>query len=166
MFLSDNIRSVLDGKGWGVLSIAPEAFVNDAVREMARRDVGALAVIGSAGLIGILSERDCARGIILPGRPPEDTRVGEVMSHPVRTVTPDDTVEDCLRTTTIFRLHHLVVVSNGRAAGLVSTGDLVDWILSDAADVARQVHSPPKMGRSSTKQVLEPRSPLTNIQLI
>src|SRR3984885_7161115 len=119
MPLSDTINSVLTRKGWGIYSTAPQTSVYDAVQQMADKDIGALAVIGPERLLGIFSERDYARKIILLGRSSKETTVGEVMSHPATTVTPEDTVEDCLRMMTTYRLRHLAVVESGRAVGMV-----------------------------------------------
>ena len=141
MLLSDNIRCVLDHKGWGIYSATPETLVYDAVQQMADRDIGSLAVIGRTGLIGIFSERDYARKIILLGRSSKDTTVGEVMSYPARMVVPEDTVEECLRTMTVFRLKHLVVAQEGRAVGVVSIGDLVNWIMSAQEEMIGQLNS-------------------------
>ena len=140
MPLSETIHSVLARKGWGVYSVAPHVSVYDAVQQMADKDIGALAVVGPERLLGIFSERDYARKIILLGRSSKDTTVGEVMSHPATTVTPDDTVEDCLRMMTTYRLRHLVVVENGRAAGMVSIGDLMNWIISVQEDMIGHLH--------------------------
>jgi CBS domain-containing protein len=141
MLLSDNIRCVLNHKGWGIYSAAPETLVYDAVQQMADRDIGALAVMGRTGLIGIFSERDYTRKIILLGRSSKDTTVHEVMSYPARAVTPEDTIEDCLRTMTVFRLRHLVVVEEGHAVGMVSIGDLVNWIMSAQEEMIGQLNS-------------------------
>jgi CBS domain-containing protein len=141
MLLSDNIRCVLNHKGWGIYSVAPETLVYDAVQQMADRDIGALAVMGHTGLLGIFSERDYARKIILLGRSSKDTTVREVMSYPARSVMPEDTVEDCLRTMTVFRLRHLVVADEGRAVGIVSIGDLVNWIMSAQEEMIGQLNS-------------------------
>jgi CBS domain-containing protein len=141
MLLSDNIRCVLNHKGWGIYSVAPDTFVYDAVQQMADRDIGSLAVISRTGLIGIFSERDYARKIILLGRSSKDTTVREVMSYPARTVTPEESVEDCLRTMTVFRLRHLVVAEEGQAVGVVSIGDLVNWIMSAQEEMIGQLNS-------------------------
>jgi CBS domain-containing protein len=141
MLLSDNIRSVLDRKGWGVYSVLPSALVYDAVQQMADRDIGALAVIDANGLPGIFSERDYARKIILLGRSSKDTTVREVMSHPARIVGPEDSVEDCLRRMTVYRLRHVVVTVEGRAVGIISIGDLVNWIMSAQEDTISQLTS-------------------------
>ena len=141
MLLSDNIRCVLDHKGWGLYSVPPETFVYDAVQQMADRDIGSLAVLGRTGLLGIFSERDYARKIILLGRSSKHTTVREVMSYPARTVVPEDTVEDCLRTMTTYRLRHLVVTQEGRPVGMVSIGDLVNWIMSAQEEMIGQLNS-------------------------
>lgn len=135
MPLTDTIHSVLASKGWGLFSVAPETTVYSAVQQMADRDIGALAVMGPERLLGIFSERDYARKIILLGRSSKETTVGDVMSYPASTVTPQDTVEDCLRMMTTYRLRHLVVVEKGRPVGMVSIGDLMKWIMSAQEDM-------------------------------
>lgn len=140
MPLSENIHSVLARKGWGIFSIAPHVSVYDAVQMMADKDIGALAVIGPDRLLGIFSERDYARKIILLGRSSKETSVGEVMSYPATSVTPEDTVQDCLRMMTTYRLRHLVVVENGRPVGMVSIGDLMNWIMSAQEDMIGHLH--------------------------
>ena len=141
MPLSDNIHSVLARKGWGIFSISPQTSVYDAVQMMADKDIGALAVIGPERLMGIFSERDYARKIILLGRASKDTTVGEVMSYPATSVTPQDTVEDCLRMMTTYRMRHLIVEYEGRAVGIVSIGDLVNWIMSAQEEMIGQLNS-------------------------
>jgi CBS domain-containing protein len=141
MPLSDTIHSVLANKGWGVFSVAPEVTVYSAVQQMADRDIGALAVMGTEKLLGIFSERDYARKIILLGRSSKDTCVGEVMSYPANTVTAEDTVEDCLRMMTTYRLRHLVVVEQGTAVGMVSIGDLMKWVMTAQEDMIGHLHT-------------------------
>jgi CBS domain-containing protein len=141
MQLSDTIQSVLAHKGWGIFSVAPHVSVFDAVQTMADKDIGALAVIGPERLLGIFSERDYARKIILLGRSSRETTVGEVMSSPATSVTPSDTVEDCLRMMTTYRLRHLVVMENGRPVGMVSIGDLMHWIMSAQEDLIGHLHN-------------------------
>jgi CBS domain-containing protein len=145
MKLSDTIRSVLTCKGWGVFSIGPRTTVYDAVQTMSDKDIGAVVIAESEvepkRMLGIFSERDYARKIILLGRSSKDTLVGEVMSFPATTVTPDETVEFCLRMMTTYRLRHLVVVENSRLVGMVSIGDLVNWIISAQEEMIGQLHS-------------------------
>jgi len=141
MPLSDTIHSVLAQKGWGVYSAAPHVTVYDAVQTMADKDIGALAIIGPDRLLGIFSERDYARKIILLGRSSRETTVGEEMSYPATTVTPQDTVQDCLGMMTTYRLRHLVVVEDGRPVGMVSIGDLMHWIMCAQEDLIGHLHS-------------------------
>lgn len=141
MPLSDTIHSVLAHKGWGVYSAAPHVSVFDAVQMMADKDIGALAVVGPDRLLGIFSERDYARKIILLGRSSRETTVGEVMSYPASTVTPQDTVNDCLGMMTTYRIRHLVVVENGRPVGMVSIGDLMHRIMTAQEELIGHLHS-------------------------
>ena len=140
MPLSDTIHSVLARKGWGIFSVAPFVSVYDAVQMMADKDIGALAVVGPDRLLGMFSERDYARKIILLGRSSRETTVGEVMSCPATSVGPQDTVEDCLRMMTTYRFRHLVVVENDRPVGMVSIGDLMHWIMSAQEEIIGHLH--------------------------
>src|SRR5713101_2820447 len=108
---------------------------------MADRDVGSLAVIGEGGLLGILSERDYARKVILLGKSSKETRVDEVMSAPAPVITPGETVDDCLRMMTMYRLRHLLVVEGGSPVAMVSFGDLVDWIITAQGEMIEQLHN-------------------------
>jgi CBS domain-containing protein len=141
MHLNEKIRSILERKGRELFSVAPHSFVFDALREMAEKDVGALAVLGEEGLIGIFSERDYARKVILLGKSSKETRVADAMSCPATVIAPDDTVDDCLRMMTVCRLRHLIVVDGGRPVGMVSIGDLVNWIISAQDEMIGQLHS-------------------------
>jgi CBS domain-containing protein len=141
MQLDEKIHSVLERKGRGLFSVAPNISVFDALREMADKDVGALAVLGEEGLRGIFSERDYARKVILLGKSSKETCVADVMSCPATVVTPGDTVDDCLRMMTTYRLRHLIVVEGGRPVGIVSIGDLVNWVISAQVQMIDQLHS-------------------------
>jgi CBS domain-containing protein len=140
MPLSDTIHSVLARKGWGIYSAAPHITVYDAVQMMADKDIGALAIVGPERLLGIFSERDYARKIILLGRSSKETAVGDVMSYPATSVTPQDTVADCLRMMNTYRLRHLVVIENNMPVGMVSIGDLTNWIMSAQEDMIVHLH--------------------------
>ena len=141
MEFNDPVRSVVARKGWKVFSIPPETSVLAAVRQMADKDIGALAVIDGGLLVGLFSERDYARKVILQGRVSRETPVYEVMSTPAVWVAPEDTVDECLRTMTRNRVRHLPVVENGRVAGIVSIGDLVNWVITVQAETIGQLHS-------------------------
>jgi len=125
-----SISEILDGKGTQVWNVTPETIVYDAIKMMADRNVGALAVVEGDRLIGILSERDYTRKVILQGKSSKTTQVREIISGQVVSVTRDNTVEDCLRLMTKHRIRHLPVLQEGKLAGLVSIGDLVNAIIS------------------------------------
>jgi CBS domain-containing protein len=126
----DAIRSVLSRKGRELWSVAPTATVYEAIEKMSDKGVGALLVMSEGQLAGIISERDYARKVILKERSSKHTLVREIMTSSVITATPGDYVEDCLRTMTENRIRHLPVVDGGRVVGIVSIGDLVNWIIS------------------------------------
>ena len=130
MNLVDTIAMVLSQKDQGIWSVSPDASVYDAIEMMANKHVGALLVISDGRLLGIISERDYARKVILQGKSSKHTQVREIMSSPVIFVKPDHTVEDCMRFMTNNRVRHLPVVENEKVLGVVSIGDLVKWIVS------------------------------------
>ena len=130
MELTGQIGSLLGKKGSQIWSLPPTASVYDAVAMMAEKQVGALPVLDGNTLVGIVSERDYARKVILQGRSSKDTPVTEIMSSPVITVTPSHTVEDCMHLVTEKRIRHLPVVQAGRIVGIVSIGDLVNWTIT------------------------------------
>ena len=141
MQVTDTIRSLLEYKGHDVWSVGPGASVYDAIELMSERDIGALPVMEDGKLVGLLSERDYARKIILKGRSSRDTRVEEIMTTPVITTSPDDTVDACMRTMTTHRIRHLPVMSGERVLGVVSIGDLVNWIITAQAETIDLLHS-------------------------
>lgn len=141
MELHDPIRSVLKSKGGDVWSVPPRASVYEAIASMSERQVGALPVVENETLVGIISERDYARRVILKGRSSKDTQVAEIMTSPVLSVNPEATVEGCLRIMTINRVRHLPVIEGQKLVGIVSIGDLVKWIISAQADVINQLNS-------------------------
>ena len=130
MNLVDTIACVLKQKGKNVWSVSPEAWVYDAIEMMANKRVGALLVMTEGKLVGIVSERDYARKVILQGKLSKQTQVKEIMSSPVIFVRPEHTVEDCMRFMTNSSIRHLPVVESEKVLGVVSIGDLVKWIVS------------------------------------
>jgi len=118
--MADTVASVLRHKGSDVWSIGPDASVYDAIALMAGKSVGALLVIDRAMLVGILSERDYARKVILQGRSSKDTRVADIMTAPVISVTPAHTVHQCMEMVTSNRIRHLPVVDAGKVVGIVT----------------------------------------------
>ena len=139
MNLSDTIGMVLKEKGQNIWSLDPEALVYDAIEMMANKHVGALLVTSDGKLVGIISERDYARKVILQERSSKQTQVKEIMTSSLIVVRPDQTVEDCMRLMTENRIRHLPVVENEEVLGVVSIGDLVKWVVSAQAETIHQL---------------------------
>jgi CBS domain-containing protein len=129
------ISALLHHKGTALWSIAPEATVFEAITLMADKNIGSLLVMSGDRLAGMFTERDYTRKIALQGKTSKATKVGEILSSKVISVTPDHTVEECMRLMTENRVRHLPVLENGKVSGLVSIGDLVNWTIS-AQDAA------------------------------
>jgi CBS domain-containing protein len=124
------ISSILANKSTPLWSVAPETTVFEAIRLMAEKNIGSLLVLSGDKLAGLFTERDYTRKVALNGKNSKETRVGEIMPADILTVTPDDSVEDCMRLMTEKRVRHLPVVDGTSVVGLVSIGDLVNWIIS------------------------------------
>src|SRR5262245_23384338 len=136
-----SVKQLLDRKGAALYCVGPEDPVLEAIRQMAERHVGALLVMKGDELIGIVSERDYARKVILLGRSSRETPVGQIMSSPVHTVSPTYTVDDCMRLMTERRIRHLPVVDRGRVVGMISIGDLVKAVIEDQKQTIEQLES-------------------------
>ncbi len=126
----DKIDSVLKLKGGQIWSVAPTATVYEAIEKMSAKGIGALLVLADGHLAGIISERDYARKVILRDRSSKQTQVQEIMTSPVVTVTPQHSVEECMRMMTENRVRHLPVLDRDKVVGIISIGDLVNWIIS------------------------------------
>jgi CBS domain-containing protein len=135
------LKQLLISKGREVYSIGPDAKVIEALQLMAQKDIGALAVMDGGRLVGMLSERDYARKVILHGKTSEDVPVREIMTSEVVTVEPSQTVEQCMALVTQRRIRHLPVCENGRLIGLVSIGDLVKDVIADQEQTIKQLES-------------------------
>ncbi len=138
----DRVSAILKDKGVQIWSITPEATVYEALEIMASKEVGALPVVSGGRLVGLISERDYARKIILRGRSSRETKVAEVMSAPAITVPPDCSVEEAMRIMTENRVRHLpVVTAEGDLLGIISIGDLVKWIITSQEETIKHLHS-------------------------
>jgi len=126
-----SVREVLAGKPAGVHAIAPDEPVLEAIQMMADRSIGAVLVMRGSELVGILSERDYARKVILRGRSSAETPVWEIMSAPVTTVAPEDSVNTCMLLMTERRIRHLPVIQGGEVIGVLSIGDLVKQLIEE-----------------------------------
>ena len=132
---------LLNDKGRDIWSLTPDTTVYEAIDQMAQRGVGALLVMEGERLVGIVSERDYARKVILRGCSSSDTPVRDIMSSPVLTVSPDTSVQQCMQLVTDQRVRHLPVVEAGRVIGMVSIGDLVKAVIAEQQQQIEQLES-------------------------
>jgi CBS domain-containing protein len=133
------VRYLLTQKDPQVWSIGPEDPVIEAIQLMADRHVGALPVVQGEQLVGIVSERDYARKVILLGRSSADTPVWQIMSSPVTTVSPEEEVHRCMELMTELRIRHLPVVERGKMIGIISIGDLVKAVIDEQQQTIDQL---------------------------
>jgi CBS domain-containing protein len=141
MNANGTISEILNNKGRQTWSISPDATVFDAIQMMADKNIGALLLTEGEKLIGILSERDYTRKVALKGKSSKQTAVREILSGQVIHVGPDQTVEECMRLMTDHRIRHLPVLEDERIAGVVSIGDLVNWIISAQNSTIHQLQT-------------------------
>lgn len=141
MKVIDTADAVLKHKGSHVWTIPANATVFEAIRLMAEKNIGALLVLSQNELVGIFTERDYTRKIALHGRSSKDTLVRDVLSDEVITAAPDDTVELCMRAMTENRIRHLPIMDGNRVMGILSIGDLVNWIIRVQTHAIEQLES-------------------------
>jgi CBS domain-containing protein len=135
------VRSVLQSKGSDIWSTVPDTLVFDALKVMAEKNVGALLVMEGNQLIGIFSERDYARKVVLKGESSHNIAIRNVMTSGVISVTPDQSIEDCMALMTGKHIRHLPVLENSKLVGLISIGDVVKAIISQHEDTIKQLEN-------------------------
>lgn len=137
----DTIGSILGRKRREIWSVPPRASVYRAIALMAEKSIGAVLVMEDDKLVGIVSERDYARKVILQGRSSKETRVDEIMTGELIVVTPENTVDECMVIMTERRVRHLPVLDRGKLVGIVSIGDLVNAVIADQAHTIAQLQT-------------------------
>ena len=137
--LVETVGSILKGKGSNVWSLGPEATVYEAIAMMAEKGVGALLVVSQGQPVGIISERDYARKVILFGKSSKETLVREIMTDKVLCVRPDQTVDQCMALMTDKRVRHLPVLDHKQVMGVISIGDVVKEVISEQQFVIAQL---------------------------
>ena len=141
MIPSGSINEILEHKGSMVWTIAPDATVFEAIQMMSDKNIGAVLVTEREKLIGIISERDYTRKVALKGKSSKELKVRDIITDRVLSVTPSHTVEECLRLMTERRVRHLPVLDGEKITGLVSIGDLVNWIISAQSTTIHQLET-------------------------
>ena len=141
MQIDVEVSVLLQSKGTQVYSVTPETKVFDAIKMMAEKNVGALIGLSEDRVVGMFSERDYTRTVILHGQSSKDTRVKDLLSSPVISASPTSSVEECMRLMTTYRVRHLPILEGEKLAGVVSIGDLVNWTISAQSTAIHQLQN-------------------------
>lgn len=139
MSFDDTVRAVLDHKGIGVCAVSPETPVYEALTLMASRDIGAVLVVSETQLEGVFSEREYARKVVLHGKSSKGIPVREIMEPPV-TASLEENVAECMRRMTSYKVRYLPVLHEGTPIGVVSIGDLVNWVIRRQEEEIHHLH--------------------------
>lgn len=139
--MTTSVRQILEAKGSTTFSLPPTATVYEALEVMAKNDVGSVVVADGDCLLGMFTERDYARKLILQGRSSKEARVSELMTSNILTVSPTQTIDDCMAMITDNRVRHLPVVEKGRLVGIISIGDVVKAVIADQQRTIQQLSS-------------------------
>lgn len=140
MEIIGTVYDILHNKSGEALTTTPDESVYEAIRLMGEKNVGALVAMEGEQVVGVLSERDYSRKVVLQGRTSRDTKVGEIISRPAITVRSKDGIEKCMELMTCNRIRHLPVVDDGRLIGVISMGDLVRWVMLSQRNTIQQLH--------------------------
>lgn len=134
-----SVKDILDEKGYEIHTIEPEATVYEALKKMAGKNIGALMVVDKGKIVGVFSERDYARKIILMGKSSKDSKVGELLSERIFYVKPATTINECMQIMTDHRVRHLPVMENDKLVGIVSIGDIVNKTIQGHKNTIQQL---------------------------
>jgi len=135
------ISELIQSKGGSVWTVSPETMVFDAIQMMSDKNIGALIVVEGGKMVGMMSERDYTRKIVLKGKSSKSTPVREILSEKVVSVTPETTVQECLRLMTQSRIRHLPVLKEEELQGIISIGDLVNWVIQAQSTTIQQLET-------------------------
>ena len=129
------VKDILQNKGRNVFSVDPETMVYKAIELMCEKNIGGLMIVEGESLVGIFTERDYARKLILKGKSSKDTPIKELMTRKPFTVTPENSIEDCMKLMTDKHIRHLPVEENGVLVGLISIGDVVKFVIEEQKNI-------------------------------
>jgi len=139
--MSTTVQQVIDQKGGNIFSVSPEATVLEALELMAKNDIGGVLVMKDEALVGIFTERDYARKVAIKGLSSKETKVGDLMTSNVSTITPKNTIDDVMGMMTQHRFRHMPVVSEGKLAGVITIGDVVKAVIAEHEATIQQLSS-------------------------
>jgi CBS domain-containing protein len=135
------VRNILESKGNNIFSVEPSTIVYSAIETMAQKNIGGLLICEDGKLVGIFTERDYARKLILKGKSSKDTTIGELMTKNPFTVTLDSSIEECMELMSNRRIRHLPVLDNGQLIGVISIGDVVRFIIEEQKSIIAHLES-------------------------